>query len=141
VSFRHRQGDGRRPLAGFDALLGTRRPMRRFGGALVRRVRAALRDRQQGGFAGKVAQTLGSTLGLVTEALATGGQAAAANAKGRGSGEVIGGHVAHGLRAMLVPSALASKQTAEEVAARTAAAPPTRSRRAWPPTSRPRWAG
>jgi hypothetical protein len=68
-------------------------------------------------FSGKVAQTLGSTLGLVTEALATGGRAAAERA-GATVAEVIGGHVAHGLRAMLVPSALASKQVAEEVAAR-----------------------
>jgi hypothetical protein len=66
------------------------------------------------GFMGKLAQTLGSTAGLVSEAMATGGESVAPRV-GAGVAEVLGAHVAHGIRAMTVPSAVASQETAQHV--------------------------
>jgi hypothetical protein len=65
-------------------------------------------------FSGKIAQTLGSTLGLVSEALATGGKLRRCEA-GATRAQAIGQHVAHGIRAMMVPSSVASQQTAQQV--------------------------
>jgi hypothetical protein len=72
---------------------------------------------QRAGFVGKMAQALGSTAGLIMEAIATGGESTPLRA-GAGLAEAGAHLLGHGVRAMMVPSALASEQTAREVMAR-----------------------
>jgi hypothetical protein len=102
------------PMAGFDALAGTHSADVPFAAA---RWFDEYSDRypqeQKAAFSTKLAQTLGGTSGLILEALATGGDAPLARL-----GEAlptIGQRVQHGIRAMLVPSSIASQHTAQEV--------------------------
>lgn len=103
------------PLAGVDWAAGTRMADLPFSAARwFDEYAQRYPIDNKAAFSGKIAQTLGSTLGLVTEALATGGSAAPAEA-GATAAQAIGANVAHGIRAMMVPSAVASQQTAQDV--------------------------
>jgi len=65
-------------------------------------------------FSGKLASATGGTLGVLGEAMATGGEATAARL-GAGTWEALWPAIQHGIRSMLVPSAAASAETAQQV--------------------------
>jgi hypothetical protein len=102
------------PLAGFDALAGTRTADVSFAAAQwFDQYSNRYPLEQQAAFSTKLSQTLGGTAGLILEALATGGDAPIARL-GQAI-PTIGQRVQHGIRAMLVPSSVASEHTAQQV--------------------------
>lgn len=103
------------PALVLDALAGTKTADLPFAAAKWAEDNAArLTVGKDAPFWDKLLGTAGSTIGVLSEALATGG-ASVAPKVGATALEALGGLAAHGTRAMLVPSSIAAQKTSQDV--------------------------